>query len=92
MHIAFKFAPLVVVGLSACMPVQPVVSDFNGASVKIQRATLVSDTVDEAKAKTLAEATRICQSGGKARAEYASSRMLPGDTYTAEDLYLCLDR
>lgn len=89
MRIAFKFLPLAFLGLSACMPVQPVVSDFNGASVKIQRATLVSDTEEEAKAKTLAEATRICMAGGKARAEFASTRSLPD--YVTEDLYLCLD-
>lgn len=84
---------LCLIGLfSACTPVTPVVSDFNGASVKIQRSTLTTDTEDQAKAKTMAEATRICQAGGKARAEPASTRTLPGDNYTAEDLFLCLDR
>lgn len=81
-----------VISVAACAPVSPVVSDYNGASVKIQRSTLTSDTEEEAKAKTLAEATRICQSGGKRRAEPASTRNLPGDNYTAEDLFLCLDR
>lgn len=78
--------------VSACTPVAPVVSDFNGASVKIQRSTLTSDTEEQAKAKTLAEATRICKAGGKMRAEPASTRVLPGDNYIAEDLFLCLER
>ena len=89
MRIAIRILPFAFLGLTACMPVQPVVSDFNGASVKIQRQTLVSDTEDEAKAKSLAEATRICQAGGKVRAEYASTRALPD--YTVEDLFLCLE-
>lgn len=81
-----------VIALTACAPVTPIVSDFNGSSVKIQRHTMTSDSEEIAKGKTLAEATRICQAGGKARAEPASTRMLPGDSYTAEDLYLCLDK
>ncbi|SIS86856.1 hypothetical protein [Paracoccus saliphilus] len=88
---AFSFS-IAIAGLSACTPVDPIVSDFNGASVKIQRNTLTSDSEEVAKSKTLAEATRICQAGGKARAEPASTRTLPGNEYVVEDLFLCLDR
>ncbi|SEO13179.1 hypothetical protein SAMN04489859_10375 [Paracoccus alcaliphilus] len=88
----FVCGSIILGALAGCAPVSPIVSDFNGASVKIQRSTLTSDTLEQAKAKTQAEATRICQAGGKTRAEPASTRMLPGDSYIAEDLFLCLDR
>ena len=71
------------VALSACVPTEPVVSDYNGASVKL---------IDYASGKTpenQAEATRICQAGGKQRAEYASSSYNPY-TYQSQHLYLCL--
>ena len=64
----------------------PLVSDFNGSSVKLQ--TDVFMTLAEAKKKTQAEASRICAKVGK-QAEYASSRELPGG-YVLEHLYLCL--
>lgn len=76
--------------LVSCGPVTPVVSDFNGASVKLQRSTLVADDEATIKSKMQTEATRICQAGGKPRAEYASTRLI--DDYLAEDLYLCLER
>lgn len=82
---------LTVAVLSGCTPATPIVSDYNGASVKIQRQTLTSDSEDAAKAKSLAEATRICQAGGKQRAEPASTRALPSNNYVVEDLFLCLD-
>lgn len=88
-----KRASIAVTGLlliSACAPVTPIVSDFNGASVKIQRTTMTSDSVEVAKQKTHDEATRICQSGGKKRAEYAST--VQTSDYIVQDLYLCLDR
>ncbi|WP_312529923.1 hypothetical protein [Paracoccus sp. (in: a-proteobacteria)] len=78
------------IALTACVPVTPVVSEFNGASVKIRRHTLSSDNEEVAKSKTLAEANRICQAGGKKRAEPASTRMVAD--YEAEDLFLCLDK
>jgi hypothetical protein len=74
---------LAFVALSACVPTEPVVSDYNGASVKL---------VDYAAGKTpenQAEATRICQAGGKQRAEYASSGY-NSYTYQSQHLYLCL--
>lgn len=74
---------LSILALSACVPTEPVVSDFNGASVKL---------VDYASGKTeenQAEATRICRAGGKQRAEYASSSY-NSYTYQSQHLYLCL--
>jgi len=70
--------------LSACTTA-PVVSEFNGSSVKLQ--TSAFGNVKEARAATQAEANRICGKVGK-RAEYASTRSLPD--YTVEHLYLCL--
>lgn len=71
--------------LSACIPATPVVSDYNGNSVKIQMSALAD--ANEAKANAQAEAERICGKVGK-RAEYASTRQLP--EYNSEHLYLCL--
>jgi starvation-inducible outer membrane lipoprotein len=68
--------------LSACAAV-PVVSDFNGSSVKIQSSSLAEDARDA----TQGEADRICSKVGKT-AEYASTRQLPD--YNVEFLYLCL--
>ena len=68
--------------LTAC-ETAPVVSDYNGASVKIQTDMFTPKPMET----TLAEATRICGKQGK-RAEYASSRGLPD--YAYEHLYLCL--
>jgi hypothetical protein len=74
---------LFVLGLAGCVETQPIVSDYNGASVKIQTDMFTA----EANAKTQAEADRICKKNGK-HAEYASSRSLPD--YVYEHLYLCL--
>jgi len=69
--------------LSACVESTPLVSDYNGASVKIVTDMFTADPA----AATQAEATRICGKSGK-RAEYASTRALPD--YNYEHLYLCL--
>ena len=71
--------------LIAACDAPPVVSDFNGSSVKLQTSSLVS--VRDAKAGTQIEAGRICGKVGK-QAEYASTRTLPN--YVSEHLYLCL--
>lgn len=63
----------------------PVISDYNGDSVKIQTSSMVAGP--EVEAETLAEAKRICSKAGK-QAEFASTRSLPN--YIAEHLYLCL--
>ncbi|MBN2631595.1 MAG: hypothetical protein JXR75_13775 [Rhodobacteraceae bacterium] len=71
--------------VSGCVS-QPVVSDFNGDSVKIQSDAFLAP---KQSAETDAEALRICRAGGKRRAEYASTRQLPN--YISEHLYLCLN-
>lgn len=78
----FIFVPLLA---AACVPATPIVSDYNGASVKIQMSQLAD--ADEASASALAEANRICSKEGK-RAEFASTRTVAD--YTSEFLYLCL--
>ena len=70
--------------LTAC-DATPVVSDFNGSSVKIQTSAFTA--VKDARVATQAEADRICGKVGKL-AEYASSREVPD--YVYEHLYLCL--
>lgn len=72
--------------VSACVQAVPIVSDYNGASVKIQASAFAS--AEDAKTKTQAEATRICAKTGK-RAEYASTTTNQ-NTYVSEHLYLCL--
>ena len=63
--------------------VAPVVTDFNGSSVK-----LVEDFgARKPSAATVAEAQRICGKVGKT-SEAASSRALPN--YQTEYLFLCL--
>lgn len=81
-----SFAVAVVLAtLAGCVQSPPVVSDFNGNSVKVQtEAYFDAKPTPEADA----EAARICRAGGAKRAEYASSRVVP--QYTAEHLYLCL--
>lgn len=69
--------------LTACAETKPIVSDYNGASVKIQTDMFTPNAGES----TQAEANRICATNRK-RAEYASSRALP--EYTYEHLYLCL--
>jgi uncharacterized lipoprotein YajG len=74
-----------VVVLAGC-ETPPVVSDFNGDSVKI---VTIAWTSAEPTPATQVEATRICTAGGKSRAEYASTRV-DGRTSEATHLYLCL--
>ncbi len=73
--------------LTACIPAEPIVSDYNGASVTVVTSQLSNP--EEARAASLAEATRICRTGGKSRAEYASTRS-NSQTYENYSLYLCL--
>lgn len=75
-----------ILAIAGCVPVPPVVSDFNGSSVKVQTVSLADPS---ATPEALAEANRICQTAAGKRAEYASTRSLP-DGYTFEHLYLCL--
>lgn len=78
------FAALV--ALSACVLPGPIVSDYNGDSVKVVTLSYVSTVPTP---ETDSEALRICRAGGRVKAEYASTRM---DTRTGESthLYLCL--
>lgn len=71
--------------LAGCVPANPVVSSFNGDSVKIQISEFVK--LDEARAATQIEADRICAKRSR-RAEFASTRTIAD--YTSEHLYLCL--
>ncbi len=72
--------------LTACDITEPVVSDFNGDSVKV--ATSSFDTVEYQRKTAGAEAERICQKVGK-KAEYASTTT-NSQTYQNINLYLCL--
>lgn len=74
---------LLLVILAACVPAAPIVSDYNGASVKV--TDYASGRTDENQA----EATRVCRAGGKQKAEYASTSYNP-NTYQSQHLYLCL--
>ncbi|WP_406736671.1 hypothetical protein [Thioclava sp. GXIMD4215] len=70
---------------AACVPATPVVSDYNGASVKIQVSQLANQ--QEASTAALAEAQRICAKTGK-KAEPASTRTVAD--YTSELMFMCL--
>lgn len=72
--------------LVACVPSEPIVSDYNGSSVKIAMTNLAGE--GQRSDVTDAEALRICQKGGKRTAEYASARWI--NDYQLEHLYLCL--
>ena len=77
---------LALAGCGELTPSEPIVSDYNGDSVRIQQMNILgegfrSDVTD-------AEATRICQRGGRQTAEYASYRALPDGN--VEHLYLCI--
>ena len=77
-------AAMAALSLSACVATAPpVVTDFNGASVKINTDLMAAYPTPPATA----EANRICAMDGK-RAEYASTRPIPNTGY--EHLYLCL--
>jgi len=79
--------------LSGCdvPPPAPVVASFNEASVEIQQDNLFGNANANDLA-VLAEADRICATGGR-RAEYASTRYINTRyTSTATHLFLCLRR
>lgn len=81
-HLALPF-----IALAACVPAgDPIVSDYNGDSVKIAMNNVFGE--GGRSAATDAEALRICQRGGKRIAEYASVRQ--SGEYQVEHLYLCL--
>lgn len=75
--------PIVLLPIFLLGCVEPMVSDFNGSSVKVVEdfggRTPTPATVEEAK--------RICGKVGK-NSEYASTRSLPN--YQTEYLFLCL--
>jgi hypothetical protein len=71
--------------LSGCVAPNPIVSDFNGDSVKIVESAFADPKTVQAAAQK--EADRICATRGT-KAEYASVRTLP--EYKAEYLFLCL--
>ncbi len=78
---------LAVVFLSACVPPgEPIVSDYNGDSVKIAMANAFGE--GGRSAETDAAALRSCNKGGKRTAEYASTSI--SGEYQVEHLYLCL--
>lgn len=85
MRIVFML-PLVLV-VSACEEPEPIVSDFNGSSVRIQQSTVFTPADADAK-DVVEEARRICARVGK-EAEYASSRPGPNSVFH-EHLFLCL--
>jgi hypothetical protein len=72
--------------LAACVPSEPLVSDFNGSSVKLVQDNWAGEGVKNEASD--AEALRICRAAGKQRAEFGSSRMI--NDYQIEHLYLCL--
>ena len=71
--------------LAACVEAVPLVSAFNGSSVKV--VTDLFTTEGTARANSQEEADRICGKVGK-KAEFASVRQLPN--YQQEALFLCL--
>jgi hypothetical protein len=73
--------------LVACVPSEPTVTDYNGASVKIAVTNFAGEGQTPSP-EVQAEALRICQKGGKRTAEYASSRWINDMQF--EHLYLCL--
>jgi hypothetical protein len=85
-----QFIPLAaLVALTACdLPVEPIVSSYNGDSVTIVTSQLVDRK--EALAASTVEAERICRKGHKKRAEYVSTRANP-NAYENNDLFLCLN-
>lgn len=72
--------------LGACAPSHGVVSDFNGASVKIRQDTVIN--VPGATPQIQAEADRACATVGK-RAEHVSV-LQPADKSYAEQMFLCV--
>ncbi|MBN8187587.1 hypothetical protein JF540_12890 [Salipiger thiooxidans] len=81
--IAIAFSLLV----SACAEGTPVVTQFNGNSVTIQRYMFAKPSYGS-DPDVVAEANRICSAAGK-RAEFASTQ-LDRQAHTANHLFLCL--
>lgn len=82
----FVFFTIAALLTTACDVTEPIVSDFNGNSVKV--ATSALDTIEYQRQTAGAEASRICKKVGK-KAEYASTTTNP-NTYQSINLYLCL--
>ena len=80
-----RIALILPLAIAACVPAQPIVSDYNGDSVTIQSSQFANR--DQALAAAKEEAGRICAKNGR-RAEYASTRVVA--EYTNGDLFLCL--
>ena len=78
--------PLICAPLLGCVEAQPIVSDYNGDSVKI--VTSQFDSLEYQRASAQKEADRICAVGGK-KAEYAST-LHDNQNYQSHNLYLCL--
>jgi hypothetical protein len=81
-----KNAIAFVILMAGCAPQPGIVSDFNGASVKIRQDTFAS--IPQVTPQIEAEAQRICGAAGKS-AEFASTMTGPNAIY-AEHLFLCL--
>lgn len=77
---------LFLLALTACVPSEPLVSDYNGDSVKLVQANWAGEGVRNSVSD--AEALRICRAAGKQKAEFGSSRMI--NDIQIEHLYLCL--
>ncbi|QPM89360.1 hypothetical protein [Pseudooceanicola algae] len=85
----FKFFSFAIIAftLTACTEPAPVVSDFNGDSVKIQESTLLTGANPE-EPEVVNQASRICGTRGR-KAEYVSTTYAPNNYY-ASHLFLCL--
>jgi hypothetical protein len=79
---------LTALSVAGCANPDPVVSDYNGASVKITQTQVaaLSDPTDPA---IVNQAVRICATDGR-KAEYASTVRNP-NTSQATHLFLCLE-
>lgn len=74
--------------LVGCVSTAATVEEFNGDSVKVNVDMFLP--MDQQKEVAGAEATRVCQAGGKRRAEFASYAD-NGPDYMMTLLYLCLN-
>lgn len=75
--------------IAACVAPDPIISDFNGDSVKFVGPDIAygGDFATDYKTKMDAEAKRLCNLRGRTP-ESASRRVLP--SYQVEYLYICL--
>jgi len=85
------------IGLAACdVPIEPVVSSFNGDSVEIQIPNVSfqsPESLATARAEADAKAADICRRGPNKKAEYVSTRTIAtANAYVSNinHLYLCL--